>query len=110
MRTVYIADDGKEFSDEFECQDYEWRVAHPHLKEIKFIDKDGNELEDYFSEDVYGATETLVIPSKDALEDLHALEDYTGFCAYETPDSPGVWLYSEEKERFVKSEDFYTKE
>ena len=24
MRTVYIADDGKEFDNEFECEHYEW--------------------------------------------------------------------------------------
>lgn len=42
MRTIYIADDNKEFDDEFECKRYEWLLKHPHLKDIKCYDKDGN--------------------------------------------------------------------
>ena len=53
MRTVYIADDGKEFDDEWECKDYEWKLNHHHLNDVRFYDKDEMRLRDIFSEDTY---------------------------------------------------------
>jgi len=34
MRVVYIADDGKEFNDEWDCRDYEWKLNHPAINDI----------------------------------------------------------------------------
>ena len=38
MRTVYIADDGKEFDNEFDCEHHEWMLNHTNLKYIKIYD------------------------------------------------------------------------
>ena len=46
MRTIYIADDGKEFDNEFECEYYEWTLNHPNLKYIKIYDNRTGELFD----------------------------------------------------------------
>lgn len=41
MRTVYIADDGKQFEDEYECEHHEFKLKHPHLQTIEAYNKDG---------------------------------------------------------------------
>ena len=46
MRIVYIADDGKEFDNEFECEHYEWLQNHPNLKYIKCYNEDGKLFDD----------------------------------------------------------------
>lgn len=38
MRTIYVADDGSIFDDEYECKDYEWELDHPHLKDVSVYD------------------------------------------------------------------------
>ena len=50
MKVIYIADDGKEFDNEYDCESYEWELNHAHLNEICFYDKDGNKLDDIYSE------------------------------------------------------------
>lgn len=41
MRTVYIADDGKQFEDEYECEHHEFELKYPHLQTIEAYNKDG---------------------------------------------------------------------
>lgn len=48
MRTIYIAVDNKEFDNEFECERYEWLLKHPHLKDIKCYDKEGEFICRYY--------------------------------------------------------------
>ena len=48
MRTVYIADDGKEFDDEYECEHYEWKLKHPNLTFVTLFDKDKNVIKTLF--------------------------------------------------------------
>ena len=60
MKVLYIADDGKEFDDEFECEHYEWILNHPNLKDVKIYDKRTGELFDDImsNDDAYQITET----------------------------------------------------
>lgn len=102
MRVVYIAYDGKEFDDEYECEHYEWELNHQYLKDVHFYDKNGNELEDKFSDDTYGKTEKIVVLNKDALKDLQELERRTGFLCYRNVVECGVWIFDHEKEIFIK--------
>ena len=46
MRTIYIADDGKEFDNEFDCEHHEWMLNHTNLKYIKIYDNRTGELFD----------------------------------------------------------------
>ena len=39
MKIIYIADDGTQFDDEYACKDYEWKLNHPHLKDVHIFDK-----------------------------------------------------------------------
>ena len=102
MRILYIADDGKEFDDEFECTDYEWKLNHSHLKDIGFYDKDNNELTDIFTEETYSITERVVVSNETALKELQEFADYTGFCCYEDIIECGEWTFNYDKGTFVK--------
>ena len=105
MRVVYIADDGKEFDDEYECIDYEWKLKRPHLShltDIKFYDKDDNELTDIFSEEAYSITELVVVLDEIALKELQEFADYTGFCCYEDITECGEWIFNYDEGTFVK--------
>lgn len=104
MRVIYIADDGKQFDDEYACMDYEWTLNNPHINDVKFYDKDHNELKDIFLEDVYCITEKVVVPNKEALEVLHELAEYTGFCCYFSIEEVGVWHFDEETNDFKMGE------
>ena len=72
MRTVYIADDGKEFDNEFDCEHHEWMLNHPNLKYIKIYDNRTGELfDDIMTDDAYNYGDKVVIPTEFALKDLH---------------------------------------
>lgn len=101
MKIIYIADDGTQFDNEFDCEAYEWRLNHPHLKDIILLDKDGNRFEDAFSEEAYNYSEKIIITSYEALKDLQDLEDYTGYCCYADINEVGEWRFDKAKERFV---------
>ena len=92
MKILYIADDGTQFEDEWECADYEWRLTHPHLKEIKFLNAAGELLlSDPLKEITYNNAETVIVPNEEALQDLQDMTDYTGFCEYNDINSIGTW-------------------
>lgn len=102
MKIIYIADDGTQFNDEFECKDYEWKLHHPYLKDVHCYDKDDNELQDIFSEDTYGDTVKIIVFNNKAVKDLQDLSIYTGFCCYENISECGEWIFDDEIETFVK--------
>lgn len=94
MRIIYIADDGKEFDDEWNCKFYEWRMEHIHLNDIRFYEKNGRLLTSSpFSDLHYNKTETIIVPNEEALKDLHALAEYTGFCDYDSINEVGTWIH-----------------
>ena len=65
MRTVYIADDGKEFDNEFECEHHEWMLNHPNLKYIKIYDNRTGELfDDITTDDAYNYGDKVVVPTR----------------------------------------------
>lgn len=101
MRIAYIADDGKEFDDEFECLDYEWGLYHSNLKDVHFYDKDDNELGDIYSEDTYSHTEKIITLTDDAVKDLQKLADYTGNLCYGDVTKKGTWVFDDKKCHFV---------
>ena len=102
MRTVYIADDGKEFTDAFECEDYEWMQNHKDLRNVTFYSEDGTILTDIFSEDTYGSADKVLVPNNAAVKDLHEFGEYTGFCCYEDITEPGEWCWDENEMGYVR--------
>lgn len=106
MRTIYIADDGKEFDDQYKCEHYEWMLNHTHLNDIKCYDKDNNELKDIMEEDTYNYCHKIIVPTNEAAKELNDLANYTGYCYYSHITETGTWIYEEKENgtdgRFVK--------
>ena len=104
MRILYIADDGKEFDNEFECEHYEWLQNHPHLNDIKCYDKDGKLFEDIMADDTYNYCQKVVVPTDECAKELSDLADYTGYCYYSHIIEAGTWVFEEKgmDGKFVK--------
>ena len=97
MRIVYIADDGTQFDDEWDCRDYEFRKTLD-LCDIEVYDENGLRLMDVFDEDAYNKAVKVVAKTEKAVSDLHKIVDYTGFVVYGDIDSPGTWIFEDNKE------------
>ena len=102
MRVVYISDDGKEFNDEFECEQHEWIINNPDIENIHIYDVNGNELVDLFSENTYGSSYRIEIPDESELDALHKLSAYTGFYLYQIIDGCGTYVFDESGITFEK--------
>lgn len=102
MKTLYIADDGKKFENEYECCNYEFGISHPHLKTIELYDRYGEKLTNPLDEDTYFNFVKIIVHSKEELEDLYYTADYTGFDGYYDIKSVGTWVFDQDKEKFVK--------
>lgn len=105
MRTVYIADDGKEFNDEYECQNYEFKLRHPNIESIEIYDKDGNRLKDLFLERTYELAYRVIIKSKNEIKDINSLTRRMGYYGFNTINDTGIWIYDENDECFVRYSD-----
>ena len=103
MKVIYIANDGKEFDNKYDCENYEWELKHTHLNEICFYDKDGNKLYDAYSEDTYNNAERIVVPNENAAKELQELARYTGYCCYGDITECGEWHFDYKEDTFVKS-------
>ena len=102
MHVIYISDDGKEFNDEFECEQHEWIISNPDIENIHIYDVNGNELVDLFSENTYDKSYKIEVPNESALDALHKFAEYTGFCSYQTVDGCGTYVYDKLNFTFEK--------
>lgn len=93
MRTIYIADDGTWFDDEFECEGYEFLCNLPedHLEFYSANGKlmSGSPLDSH----IYNFSEKIVIPDEISLEHLHKVADFCGWCEWDRIDSIGTWVW-----------------
>lgn len=102
MKTLYIADDGKKFENEYECCNYEFGISHPHLKTIELYDRHGKKLTNPLDDETYFNFTKIIIHSEEELTDLYNAADYTGFTGYYDIKSSGTWVFDQDKEKFVK--------
>jgi hypothetical protein len=102
MKIIYIADDGTQFDDKFNCEDYEWKLKHQNIKDVHVFNKDGIEFEDIFSEDTYNQSTKIVVSSDEAARELQELGEYTGYCCYESINKAGEWIFDDKQETFVE--------
>lgn len=102
MKTLYIADDGKQFEDEYECINYEFDILHPHLKTIELYNGNNEKLTDPLDEDTYSSFTKIIIHSEEELIDLYCAADYTGFTGYYDIKGVGTWVFDQDREKFVK--------
>ena len=99
MRTIYIADDGKQFDNCWDCEEYEFVLHNRTIEDITFIDEHGlilNLPDGYNIEDIIRITDKayrVIIPDKRSLD---ALQNYCteGIpCVYGQINSPGEWKF-----------------
>ena len=103
MRTIYIADDGKEFDNEFDCEHYEWMLNHPNLKYIKIYDNRTGELfDDIMTDDAYNYGDKVVVPTESALKDLNDWATYSGYCYFHQITEVGTWVFNEDENVYEK--------
>lgn len=102
MKTLYIADDGKQFEDEYECINYEFDILHPHLKTIELYNGNNEKLTDPLDEDTYSSFTKIIIHSEEELIDLYCAADYAGFTGYYDIEGVGAWVFDKDTEKFVK--------
>lgn len=109
MKVVYycIAEDGTIFGDEWDCEDYEWKLAHKEaLDKVEFYDKNGTKLCDWISNDTYNSVQKIIVSDKESIQALHELAQYTGYCLYEEITETGTWVFVENKP-FAGDSHFY---
>lgn len=102
MKTLYIADDGKQFEYEYECINYEFDILHPHLKTIELYNGNNEKLTDPLDEDTYSSFTKIIIHSEEELIDLYCAADYAGFTGYYDIKGVGTWVFDQDREKFVK--------
>lgn len=103
MKTIYIANDGQQFEDEYECELHEFKLKHPHLQTIEVYNKECGKETDIFDEDeYYNCNCKIIIHSEEELSDLQALVDHLDFDLYGDIYGVGEWIFDYEKGYFVK--------
>ena len=102
MRVVYIADDGKEFDNKLDCEDYEWILDHKELKNVKVYDNRTGELFDnIITEEIFLYGDKVIIPTKSALKDLQDWGKYCGYLDYAHQfTEAGTWVFNENENVF----------
>ena len=91
--TFYIADDGTQFDDEFECTIYEMKMNYPCLDNIEIFDDKGYRLEDVFDDNTYDNSYTVVVHTEEEVKGLREVAHYFGWCEWETITEEGAWRW-----------------
>lgn len=92
MRIVYIADDGKMFKSEYECEMYELKLKKS-VDGFRIYDERGHLATNPYSEASYVLAYIVEVDDEEGLKNLHILSVLTGFCLYRDITSPGRWKY-----------------
>lgn len=102
MKIIYVANDGKQFDEEWKCKEHEFKVTLKHLKTIEFYDKNGKRLTDPMEEETYFNCVKIIIHSIEEINDLIEIADYTGFSGYYDITDIGTWIFDDKKGKFIK--------
>lgn len=102
MRILYIANDGTEFENEWDCEAYEEAQNHPEITNVVFYDKNNCPYKvgsDLFDDDIYNDCEKVLIHDEKEYEAFQWLARECGWCEFQNQiKSPGLWVrHSEEK-------------
>lgn len=102
MRILYIADDGTEFDNEFDCEVYEETNRHNKVNDIEVYDADGNRVlfESVYNDAFYNEAEKIIIHTEEEVADILWLAEYTGWCEFEQITSVGTWVRKNDEEYY----------
>ena len=95
MRTVYIANDGTQFDNKYECETYEFNLTISDHN-LKFYDAGGTLL-DYpiIDSRIYNLSDKVIVPDEQSLDVLRKVSYANGWCEFDYIDSIGVWEYKD---------------
>ena len=103
MKIVYVSDDGLSFDNQFDCEKHEFDVFMKTIK-IKVYDQKRHRLDNISESETYNESYRVVIADEKDLSDIKRIYNWTGY--YCDIDSIGTWIYNEDKNRFIRKEDF----
>lgn len=119
-KTIYLADDGKEFASREECGNYErqleetrfsaWIVNHEVEMWNNQYEPQTKLYENYvrpygkFKESAFSTVKFLIIRSEEA---LHAVIDHCEEEGYSAPSQCGEWVYDEDHDRWTRPSEYY---
>lgn len=98
MKTIYVADDGTQFYDKYECKDYEWvkNYAPPLDTDVEFYDKNNTLLLNKFSQNTYELTDKVIVKTKEGANALFQYTEYTGYYSFYDITGPGTWVWDKD--------------
>lgn len=100
MRTVYIADDGTEFDDDFECEKYEYKCDFKN-NNIIILDREGEILDS--SDDInFNFCHYIKVKSFKDLDILQKIYEYNEF---NVPNDIGEFYYDDESDYWYLIDD-----
>jgi len=98
MTVIYVADDGTQFDDKYNCLDHEFELRIDNgAKQITIFDeKDRRVYTSLTSEDTYDNADKIIVTGMTGVNTLQEISDYTGFIGYEDINEPGTWVYNKD--------------
>lgn len=109
LRTLYLyqAFDGKIFTDEIECENYENVHLHVSLFNITFYNKQQLsytlDKRNIYDDSIYNECEQIEIP-KESFEDFQWWVQECGWCEFEQITKPGKWKRTVTEESSIYNE------
>lgn len=104
MKEIYIAKDGKEFTNRTACEEYEYyKLEVPLIKEVGFIDENNCFL--FFTieneESFYGKVCKIIIHNDEELRQFNKYAVDCGFISWQGINKIGLWVWDDEECEFI---------
>lgn len=101
--TIYEAEDGRQFDDAVECEEYEIRLEAEKTP-LKVYGKHNKRIHDIWNNEAYNQSYKIVIPSTEALGMLDRLQKFYGFYSNIpiNSDGLGTWKYNDKNDDWEK--------
>lgn len=99
MKIIYIADDGTQFDNRIDCEEYEQRSFEEEIN-IKIFDYQNYLIPSSQIAIDYDYVYKIIIFDMKDLEDIKRIQQYYGF--YPDVNSIGTWIYNEDNQCWIK--------
>ena len=96
MKIVYIAEDGKTFDNQIDCELYEKSINYKAMYNIKFIDIAKRlykiSPDDPYNDNIYQDAWEVILKDFDQVRAIQFLAEECGWCEFESLTEPGIWV------------------
>ena len=103
--TKYIADDGTEFDDRFECDEYENR-NNPEINNVRFFNSNGSEVKFSSNDNFFTDINKIIINDGNQYQAFKKVTNFYGW-HFDEINQPGTWMWVDELklDRFIRVDD-----